>query len=63
MLAHGFFRLHWNLDEGQTELDPKPGMKVLREARELFWATDRALENFLEPIYKKYGVESPKRKE
>jgi hypothetical protein len=60
MLAHGFFRLYWNLDEGQTELDPEPGMKVAYEARELFQATDRALEDFLEPIYKKYGVQSPK---
>lgn len=60
MLAHGFFRLYWNLDEGQTELDPQPGMKVLSDARELFRATDRALENFLEPIYQKYGIQSPK---
>jgi hypothetical protein len=60
MLAHGFFRLYWNIDDDNAELKPEPGMTILYDARELFRSTDRALEEFLDPIYKKYGVQSPK---
>jgi hypothetical protein len=60
MLAHGFFRLYWSIDDDNAELNPEPGMRVLDQARELFRSTDRALEEFLNPIHEKYGIQSPK---